>query len=122
MNIAVCVAIAICAQSCASAGQHAHNIGSRKSNIYAATKLDYTVIRTATGMERTGGEEQDWAKSLAPIAMLDLPFSLTMDTLLLPFDLVRQGVISTRNTDDNKEFDEQGVPGCRRQSAFPSER
>jgi len=102
INIAVCVVLAICVQSCASVGQHTRNIGSSKSNIYSGTKLDVTVIRTATGLERTGGEGQDWAKSLAPIAMLDLPFSLTMDTLLLPVDLVRQGVISIQNTDSNE--------------------
>lgn len=83
---------------CVSIGAHVQNVGLSKSNIYAGTKTDFAVIRIATGRERTGTSEIEWARTLAPIAVIDLPFSLVMDTVLFPIDGIRQGVIAIKNT------------------------
>ena len=64
------------------------------------------MIRLATGRERTGTSEKEWARSLAPIAVIDLPFSLVMDTVLFPIDGIRQGIIATKNTDTKNNFGE----------------
>ena len=99
-RIVVSLALATHVAGCASIGKHVQNIGSSESNIYAGTRLDCDVLRLATGKEQTDRTGEEWARSLTPLVVVDLPFSFVMDTALLPIDAIRQGVIASKTANE----------------------
>lgn len=52
------------------------------SGVYPATKMDFSILGSATKDHWGSG----MAKVLSPFAIIDIPFSLITDTIMLPYD------------------------------------
>ena len=80
------LAAVICLSGCATVGRFVlSDMGYH--GIYQATKLDTFALQNAPDAWRAG--EYFQCCIMTPVFVLDYPFSIVFDTLLLPYDLMR---------------------------------
>jgi uncharacterized protein YceK len=89
---------------CTGCGTILARTGEPPSPLYPATSFDLTMIRTG-GMFWQAGDcamaTFGWT-IVVPLYLVDIPISLTVDTVLLPIDLKQRGVVKERRS---REFD-----------------
>lgn len=97
--VTTAIAVAVMLAGCGTiAGRQYPSLRAEPSSpYYPATIMDGYVILLGTAGLTSSGSRPDQIPSrtaglvMIPLGVLDLPFSLVTDTLLLPADLVRQG-------------------------------
>ena len=92
--------------------------GGEPHYVYPGTQVNLTLIRLATS--GPWNEDRHWALFFLPMALIDVPLSLVLDTLLLPYDsfMVTFGG-RTRYGQVQSEMDNQRADGEATRAATP---
>ncbi len=74
--------------SCASIGTHTIQI-QHPPQLYPGARIDFGIIRYAIDTSYQDSIGKDFFVAYAPLAAVDLPFSVVLDTIFLPIDGTR---------------------------------